>query len=69
MLDPDQIDALIHEEVKDQRKLEQDARLSAEFHANRANELAEKLLCEHVPEVDGANYDRCRLCGFRWVRR
>lgn len=69
MLDPDQIDALIHEEVKDQRKLEQDARLSAEIHANRANELAEKLLCEHAPEMDGATHDRCRRCGFRWVRR
>lgn len=68
MRSPDQIDDLIQEDLVANRSII--ARLERElsFHLDKDLKLNEALGCEHEPEKDGASHDRCRQCGYRWVR-
>lgn len=64
--DPDQIDKLIHAEIRQQdyylNRIEQEQ----QFHETKKQALKHFLRCDHVAERVTDKRSRCRKCGYSW---
>lgn len=68
MRDPDQIDNLIHADVCEQNSIILRLERELDFHKKKRDELKGMMGCDHQPEHETGTMDRCKICGYKWVR-
>lgn len=65
---PHQIDEMIFEDIKQQRTILLRIERERVFHQRRVDELTKMDGCDHEVEFKDARLDRCKHCGYEWVR-
>lgn len=66
---PDLIDDIIHDEIRKHKSALQTIKREQEFAEKKVAELYDCLDCDHEREMVNGVQDKCRHCGFVWVRR